>query len=66
MSLIIVDSFGWQVNDAEKLLEAREKELEEVAALLHRTKGAEAELAVKVSYCAAALDHRNKQARSAS
>ena len=37
-----------QVNDAEKLLEAREKELEEVAALLHRTKEAQTEQSIKV------------------
>ena len=40
----------YQVNDAEKLLEAREKELEELAVLLHRTKETQAELAIKVRF----------------
>lgn len=38
-----------QVNDVEKLLEARERELEEVADLLHKTKEAKSDLLIKVS-----------------
>lgn len=38
-----------QVNDAERLLEAREKELEELAALLHRAKESQEEQSIKVA-----------------
>jgi len=53
-----------QVNDAEKLLEAREKELEEVAALLHRTKEIEADLTVKVLDLEKALQSKQEKIES--